>query len=497
MLANWTRDTLSAWVTSDANFVPVADSIKSMGDVFKEDGTFIQMMMSGAGGGGFYDLTGGNVRQALKDELGRGPSAWLSKAWKGYMKLGAASENSNRLAIANRIMKNGGSYAEAMYQAQDILNFTMSGSNDSIRFLIRTVPFLNARMQGIYRLYRGAKDHPVGFMLKGAALMSATLALLARNWGDDDYERLEDYQKDMYWNFFVDGMHYAIPKPFEVGLLFATLPERAVRNLLGRDDIEATTSAVLRGLGETLAFNPTPQLFKPVVEQVANKNFFTGSPIVNQAMSGVEYPHQAYAWTSPAAGEVARMVPEALGPAGSPLRVEHVVRAYTGTMGLYTLGAIDWVVRGIRGDDLPELPTRRWWERPVLSRFIKGPTELSRQNRYATKLYDLFEESNKAQRTFNMLLRQERIDEAMAHAKKRKHLINTDVDPMTGRPQNQMAYELSPRKAIIEYEQAMREMNAATRAIMVSRNLTGEEKRERLDELTKTRHELLSAPPAQ
>jgi hypothetical protein len=405
------------------------------------------------------------------------------------MKLGAASENSNRLAIANRIMKKGGTAAEAMYQAQDIMNFTMSGDYQAVRFLIRTVPFLNARMQGIYRLYRGAKDHPVGFALKGAALMAATLALLARNWGDDDYEELEDWMKDTYWSFFVDGMHYSIPKPFEVGILFATLPERIVRSILDKDDLPTTKEALLRGIGETLAFNPIPQLFKPMYELGANKNLFTGNPIVNQSMQGLEDKYQASPWTSPVAQAVGEAMPDWSGPFQSPLRIQHAIRAYTGTVGLYTLNAVDWIIRQADGS-LPEMPTKHWWERPVINRVVKGPAELSKYNKYEEKLYDTIAQSDKAQRTFNMLYKQKRIDEAKELAKKRRPLINTMVDPDTGQPLKGAEHTTGGqvRAALNDARQNLRELNEMVRMIARDQNMSGEEKREKLDQLTIARN---------
>jgi hypothetical protein len=488
MLANWMRDTLSAWVTSDAGFTPVLDSAKAAMDVFREDGTFVKMMMSGAGGGGFYDLTGGNVVKALDDEFGAGANSWLSKAWRGYMKIGSASENSNRLAIANKIIANGGTTAEGMYQAQDVMNFTMSGDYEGIRFLIRTVPFLNARLQGTYKLYRGARDNPIGFMLKGAAITGATMALLAKNWDDEDYERLEGWQKDTYWNFFVDGFRYTIPKPFEVGLIFATLPERVMRSLLQRDDLEVTADALARGLGETLAFNPIPQLFKPLYEQGANKNLFTGAPIVNMAMSGLEHQYQASPWTSPAAQRIGAALPEGMGPATSPLRIQHIVRAYTGTVGLYALNSVDWVLRQT-DDSLPSEPTSKWYERPVLSRVIRGDASTDNYNKYSNEMYEVIDESNKAVRTLNMLVSQGRFDEAKAKAQQRAHVLY----PVDSKLQPVNEGKGSPREAILEVQKGLREISAASRAIRLSKTMDGDAKRSRLDELTKRRHELLAS----
>jgi hypothetical protein len=401
MLANWMRDTLSAWVTSDANFTPVVGSIKAMKDIWQENENFLKMMMSGAGGGGFYDLSGGKVAKVLNEELGSGAKTWLPKLWRGYMKVGAMSENSNRIAIAKRVRDGGGTVAEGMYQSMDIMNFTMSGDFPIMKFLIRTVPFLNARLQGLYRLGRGAKEHPIGFMIKGLSLSMATLALLARNWDDPDYEQLEGWQKDLNWNFLKDGTLYTIPRPFEVGLIFATFPERFVRALADRDDLSVTKERFYAAIGETLAFNPIPQMFKPLYEQGANINLFTGRPIVNMAMSGLEHPYQYSPWTSEAAKRIGSVVPEALGPAASPVRIQHLIRAYTGTVGLYIMNATDWALRQVAGDDIPAVPSDKWYEKPILNRVIKGDIESSRYNKYTERLYKAINASNAAFRTIN------------------------------------------------------------------------------------------------
>lgn len=493
MMANWMRDTISAWVTSDANFVPVLDSIRAMGDILHEKGGYIDMMMSGSGGGGFYDLSGGNVTSAMRKELSRGRQHWGRSIWQGYKKLGAASENSNRLAIANRILAKGGSLAEAMYQAQDIMNFTMSGDYDAVKFLIRVVPFMNARMQGLYRLARGARDHPVGFTIKGMALMAATFALLARNWDDDDYERLEGYQKDINYNFFVDGDLFIIPKPFEVGLIFSTIPERLMRSLLGRDDLEVSRDSLLRGVATTLAFNPVPQLFKPILEQYANWNIFLGRNIENMSIQRLEHKYRATPYTSQAAQRIGRMMPDWSGPLQSPARIQHIVRAYIGTVGLYTLSAADALVR-LADKDLPPMPERKWYERPVLSRFIKGKAATARYNKYTQKMYDVIDESNKAQSTFAMLIRQGRLEEAKTLMKERRSLINPNVDAETGLsldPREQGEPPRNPREAILDVQKKMRELSKLGRDIMASKALTPEEKRRMQDNINRQWHETM------
>jgi len=245
----------------------------------------------------------------------------------------------------------------------------------------------------------------------------------------------------------------------------------------------------MRGIGETLAFNPIPQLFKPMYELGANKNLFTGNPIVNLSMSGLEYPYQSSPWTSPVATRIGQAMPEALGPAQSPLRVQHTIRAYTGTVGLYTLNAVDWILRQADGD-LPDMPSKRWYEKPVINRIVKGPTDTTRYNRYKSQVYELIDESNKAQRTFNLLAKQGRIDEAKDIARKRKPLVNTNVDPKTGQPEDRN--EETVRSKLMDIQKSLREMNAKERAIMASKNIDGDKKREMLDTITRTKNKMLS-----
>jgi hypothetical protein len=260
------------------------------------------------------------------------------------------------------------------------------------------------------------------------------------------------------------------------------------RLILGRDDLDVASDALVRGISETLAFNPIPQLFKPMYELGANKNLFTGNPIVNLSMSGLEDKYQASPWTSPAAQKIGEAMPDWSGPFQSPLRIQHAIRAYTGTVGLYTLNAVDWMIRQADGS-LPEAPTKHWWERPVISRVVKGNTDISRYNKYEEKLYEAIAESDKAQRTFNMLAKQQRIDEAREFAKKRLHLINPDIDPKTGQPREKDAFTV--RKALNEVRQELRELNEAQRSVYVDANMSGDKKRKLLDDLTKKKNLLL------
>ena len=73
----------------------------------------------------------------------------------GFKKeLEAVPEGAERQALYDQMRKKGMSHLEASFYARDMLDFSMQGSWPAFRFLTQVVPFLNARVQGLYKLGR-------------------------------------------------------------------------------------------------------------------------------------------------------------------------------------------------------------------------------------------------------------------------------------------------------------------------------------------------------
>ena len=64
------------------------------------------------------------------------------------------------------------------------------------------------------------------------ALASMALYALNQALNPDDWDKMEDWEKDTYFHFWVDGEHFRLPKPFEVGFIFGTIPERMMEQLI-------------------------------------------------------------------------------------------------------------------------------------------------------------------------------------------------------------------------------------------------------------------------
>lgn len=95
------------------------------------------------------------------------------------------------------------------------------------------VPFTNAQVQSLWRLGEVFKKTPGRAAFKAFAYITAPSLLVA--WlghDDEDIMQLPAWQRDMFWCVKMPGARgkgdviWKIPKPFEVGVIFGSLPER-------------------------------------------------------------------------------------------------------------------------------------------------------------------------------------------------------------------------------------------------------------------------------
>lgn len=473
-LANYIRDTLSNWVVSGADFHPLTGPLRGARQSLMEDETVFKLMMAGGGGGGYYESQPEEVRKLLRDKMPESEIAGFvrtvvspRRAWNAWHRVLSAAENANRLAIFNSVVEKGGSEAEAAYQARDVLNFSMRGDYKAMQWLITTVPFMNARVQGLYRLARGARDNPQAFAMRGLILMAVSVALLAANDDDERYDQLPEWDKDVYWHVFVGDEHFRIPKPFEVGLMFATLPERMIRFATGQDSSRVVWQQLKTAVLDTLAFNPVPQLVKPILEQYANRNSFTGTPIVGMNERGLEPEAQFNSWTSETARAVAAAMPDSAPEwLRSPVRLQAAIRGYLGSLGAYAMGATDYAVREI--GNYPEPAQQSMYDFPVVRRFLRDPNP--RTTKYTAELYDMLDEANSIYRTIKVYRERNQMEMAAELLAENRG-------------------KLAVRGRINALALQMREINRQINAVQFS-GLSAEDKRKRVEALIAKKNEV-------
>lgn len=409
MIRNFVRDAVHAWAINPDGFRLGRDSLRGLKDARKESEFYKVMMFGGASFQGGYvhgtdpEASAQIIRRALKKKgyndrqinahmksLVDTPEklhATLESMWQKYRAMGDKIENANRLATFTRAMESQKSLAQALYEAKDLMDYSMRGNHQAMMWLVDVVPFLNARLQGLYKLGRAGKANPaeVGWAVSQIAMFSVALAML--NEDDDDYQQLPDWEKDAYWHFYMGGDHWRVPKPFEIGLFGASMPERMYMAWVA--DVQpdsAVKEAFKHGVFETLRFNPLPQALIPAIEAWGNRSFYFDRPIEGTT-DQTRLPEDRFnAYTSTMMVKIGSIL------GASPKMLQHLWEGYTGTMGAYALQIADSMVRAVE-TGTPPRPELTAQDIPVLKSFYRG-SGTPRMTQDATEFYDRLNEVN-------------------------------------------------------------------------------------------------------
>ncbi|WP_445938766.1 LPD38 domain-containing protein, partial [Pseudomonas sp.] len=418
ILRNFIRDAAHAWMINKDGFVLGKDSIKGMRDALREDQDYRDLMFAGGSFQGGYvhgtdpEASAQIIRRALEKKgfTSEQQSAYmgslvntpakvagmLGKGWQAYRTLGDKVENANRLSTYKAAIAAGKSPRQAAYEAKDLMDYSLRGNFAAAQWFTDVVPFLNARLQGLYKLGRAVKGDKTllakEVAMKGAYIAMFSLLLAGLNDDDERYQALMDWDKDMHWHIFLGDQHFRIPKPFELGLVFGTVPERLLHALTGTQDGGDLAKAVSQGVFQTLAFNPVPQFYQPIRELQANRNFFRDSPIEDMSDEG-KLPEARFDERTSALG---RAVGQITGPTLglSPKQLDHLVQGYTGTLGGYVLAMSSLIAGAFDGVDSP---TSRAGDLPILKVLYQGDDVRSTQ--YQSQFYDMMQEADQLHRT--------------------------------------------------------------------------------------------------
>jgi hypothetical protein len=186
--------------------------------------------------------------------------------------------------------------------------------------------------------------------------------------------------------------------------MFKVIPERIMAYTMGDDTGQQVIDSIQRQITGTLAFNPIPQAVLPLVETSANYSFFLQRDIVGMGKKDLAPEYQISEGTS----QVAIQLGQTLGI--SPMKIDYIMRGYTGAMGTYAITAMDSI---IRGEDDASKATWRLDQIPVLKRFMISDLGAGTVNDY----YDLREKLDEVVRTTNQLERTGNIDALQEYLK--------------------------------------------------------------------------------
>lgn len=457
MLRNPARDMISATVYSKHGFIPVADTLKGLALYLHKGDTYWEYMRSGAAQANLVSLDRNYLSGQIRDLMTRpGVKKMVTTNPIEILRgLSEATEMATRLAefhnvrkgytgIGNRLFgktRKPGSIQDAALESRDItLDFSRIGSHTKSWNKISA--FFNASIQGTDKMFRAWRENPLDMTIKTAMFITMPSVLLwYLNKDDPRYQELPQWQKDIFWIIPTKDTLIKIPKPFELGILFGTVPERMLQWMYDKDRGQKGNG--FKGLGDVIIDNMVPNVsptaLVPALEAATNYSLFMNRNIVPQHERDNLPPAMQYGpYTSAVGKGIGKMFDV------SPRIVDNTIRGYTGGLGGFGLTLSDSVLG--MGE---ERPAKRISEMPGIRGFTATPYASSES---VQQVYDEFDRQNR-----------------LFHAGQELH-------------QRPDGYDKRLHDQLKETMKAFQEINRAKKAVMKS-DLSSEAKRKRLDEI--------------
>ena len=507
VIANMLRDTGSVVLTSGSNIIPVLDTLRNFGRGLEN------LEKVGVAGGYDFARDPSDVVKFVSDEARkrghefpvRENTKWdqvvnsnyirpLTRVWNGLGKISDMAEASTRNAVYEDTMSRTGDWVQAAYDALSVINYGRRGRNAGLRVITASVPFLNARIQGLDKLYQAGmgrsgvyperKKNILRFVTRAGLMVGLTGLYYAMVSDDELYENENPEVRDNYYIIPIEkadlanrkpGFAFKIPIPFEVGLLFKTIPERIMDAYYKDAPSKDLKNSLKRAVTSTLAFNPVPQVVLPIFETVANYDTFTGRSIIPQYMLDRDPIAQSKFGTN----ELARRLGEATGI--SPLKLDHLMNGYLGSLGTYTLDAVDSVLR----DNDRAYPERKWFEYPFVRRFFSTAMKPGLQEQF----YELDARVNGVVQSMNALRKEGRVDELQTYIMENQNIlaVKQGVNVLDKMMKNYRDQKNMVLRMDIDPEEKRRIVDELDRSIALQLKVMPELRRYAYDEQRQTR----------
>ena len=464
------RDPLNAVFVTGVDTVPVASSMKEIAKMVqgKSEGEML-LQRKGILGGQVLTGTAEDMSKIMRDVTAG------KKGWDYQMarldSLAIKGDAATRVVMYNNFIKQGLSEMEATLATLEAMNFSKRGISPSLFALSTMVPFMNAQIQGlnvIYQAFTGKMPFSEKLKVKQklfqrAAMMVGFTMLYASMMQDDEaYQNANDDEK--YKNWFVPNPFgeepIRVPIPFEIGFLFKSVPEALVNTMWGDAKARDVMSALGKQAWESVPIS-MPQGIKPALETAINYSFYTGRPIESERLQRYE-PGERY---TDRTSELAKLVGGSLNI--SPVKIEYLIRGYTGSLPLAVGSLTNPVLRGGETGEQPESRGLLSSETPLIGSFFQ-PKDASG---LINKAYKDMEDVVQAKETYKKMVAEGREAQAEEYLD-----ANADVIAMGS--------------LAGKFRQQMGVLTQQERAVRADSGLSAAEKREALDELRQAKIDL-------
>lgn len=368
-----------------------------------------------------------------------------------------------RMGLYKRVKQRGGSAIEAATVASDsTVNFMRSGT--VTKKYNRVIPFFNATIQGGLKFIKEWKKDPVGVALASFKYITMpTLIMYFLNKDEDWYKDMPLDQKNKAWYIKINGTIHSFAKPPVLGQLFGSLPERLLDVALEDDTSDAPKDCLVQAVQGFFPAYTSPAIEK-LYEWKANYNFYKGRPIVDQRLGKLSDENQYTPYTS----ESAKWAGRTFGV--SPMKVDNTFYGLTGSLGYAFNALVDW---GLKENETAD---KKWTEYTRFN-YTEGGRQTRSQDVFFKAIDKLEKQSNDAKR-LGKPLKDTKAFEGMKEAREMAKLVTNGITKNTkaSRKLGKWASDPDVRKGLKNIE--------------ADQNLSGVEKRAKIDKLVKIRNDI-------
>jgi len=420
MSRNPLRDQWSAFLYSKYGYTPIVDAVRGAAHLFKKDEIYRLWQIGGGEHATLVSMDRDYLQKNLADivrektagkelaNIVRHPIDFLrmmSEFGEQATRVGEFAKGLKAEKAAGKVEK--AAAMEAAFASREVtLDFARVGSQTQSVNMI--VAFWNANVQGMDKMVRELKANPASVTARAlAAITLPSILLNLANRQDPRWNDIPQWQKDLFWIVMTKDTIWRIPKPFEVGILFGSVPERFLDYALSKDThaFDGIFKTVSRGAAP--GFIPTAM--NPFIENWANKSSFTDRPIVPRVREQLPPRYQYQPHTTELAKMIGKYVSKLpyLGDssAASPAKIENLVRGWTGGLGMHVMRISDTALQkaGVNPRRIDPTPTLS--DNPFVRGFVvRYPSSGGEQ---VQKFYDNYEKATKALATTRILLKKE------------------------------------------------------------------------------------------
>jgi len=404
MARNPIRDQMTAFVYSKYGFMPGIDFTKGVADMVGKSDAYWLYRMSGAEHSMLISVDREYLTKTFQQVLKGKPAVeYFKHPIEALRVVSEAGEKGTRLGEFRQALAKGVTPPQAGFASKEVsLDFSRMGTAGKV--LNQFIAFFNANVQGWDKLIRAFREQPLKTSFKvfgGITMPSVVLYMVNR--GDPRWKEIPQWQKDLFWIIMTEDNIYRIPKPFELGIIFGSVPERFLEWLDERDPALLEETAMNLMEAGSPGFIPTFAL--PALEWMTNYSFFMGRQIVPESRQKMPPELQYTHYTSESAKKMGEWLKL------PPAKIDNWLYAWTAGLGRYTVEAIDGILKGIGiASNIPE-PSKELSEMPVIKSFVvRNPIGSSSES--VNRFYRTVEQYEQYENHFQELVRLGKISEA-------------------------------------------------------------------------------------